>query len=145
MMAEAVGKNLELKRREKPQRTELGNRRGPVKTRRGKTVWTREKRKEDRRRGRVRRREWKQAGLFLEAKAEKEVRIITWNQQKLSTWLSMRPNTRRRLTEVANWCMIRKWRIVLISEIIADNAGVIHLGEGKQQTVIVHGKKQQSC
>ena len=136
-MAEAVGENLELKRRKKTQRTELGNRRGPVKTRRGKTIWTREKRKEDRRRRRVRRREWKQAELFAEAKAEKEVRIITWNQQKLS----MRPNNRRRLREVANWCMIRKWRIVLISEIIADNAGVIHLGEGKRQTVIVHGKK----
>ena len=113
-----MGKNLELKRREKTQRTELGNRRGPVKTGRGKTVRTREKRKEDRRRRRVRRREWKQAELFAEAKAEKEVRIITWNQQKLS----MRPNNRRRLREVANWCMIRKWRIVLISEIIADNA-----------------------
>ena len=48
----------------------------------------------------------------------------------------MRPNNRRRVREVANWCMIRKWRIVLISEIIADNAGVIHLREGKRQTVI---------
>ena len=57
----------------------------------------------------------------------------------------MRPNNRRRLREVANWCMIRKWRILLISEIIAGNAGVIHLAEGKRQTVIVHGKKQQSC
>ena len=45
MMAEAVGKNLELKRRGKTQRTELGNRRGPVKTRRRKTVWTRGKRR----------------------------------------------------------------------------------------------------
>ena len=65
------------------------------------------------------------------------MRIITWNQQKLS----MRPNNRRRLREVANWCMIKKWRIVLISEIIADNEGIIHLGEGKRQTIIVHGKK----
>ena len=39
--------------------------------------------------------------------------------------------------------MIRKWRIVLISEIIADNAGVIQSEEGKRQTVIVYGKKQQ--
>jgi len=108
-----------------------------VKTRRGKTVWTTEKRREDRKRRRVRRREWKQAELLTEAKAEKEVRIITWNQQKLS----MRPSNRRRLREVANWCMIRKWRIVLISEIVADNEGVIHLGEGKRQTIIVHGKK----
>ena len=53
----------------------------------------------------------------------------------------MRPNNRRSLREVANWCMIKKWRIVLIREIIADNAGVIRLGEGKQQTVIVHRKK----
>ena len=65
------------------------------------------------------------------------MRIITWNQQKLS----MRPNNRRRLREVANWCMIKKWRIVLTNEIIADNEGVIHLGEGKRQTIIVHGKK----
>jgi len=53
----------------------------------------------------------------------------------------MRPSNRRRLREVANWCMIRKWRIVLTSEIVADNEGVIHLGEGKRQTIIVHGKK----
>ena len=39
----------------------------------------------------------------------------------------MRPNNRRRLREVTNWCMIMKWRIVLINEIIADNAGEIHV------------------
>ena len=137
MMFKNVTENTESGRRKKTQRTELGNRSGPVKTRRGRTVWTSEKRKEDRKRRRVRRREWKQAELLTEAKAEKEVRIITWNQQKLS----MRPNNRRRLREVANWCMIKKWRIVLISEIIADNEGVIHLAEGKRQTIIVHGKK----
>ena len=82
-------------------------------------------------------RDWKQAEVLTEAKADKEVRIITWNQQKLS----MRPNNRRRLREVADWCMIKKWRIVFISEIIADNEGVIHLGEGKRQTLIVHRKK----
>ena len=60
---------------------------------------------------------------------EKEVRIITWNQQETS----MRPNNRRRLREVANWCVIKKWKIVLISEIIADSEGVIHLGEAKWQ------------
>ena len=49
------------------------------------------------------------------------------------------------LREVANWCKIKKWRIVLINEIIADSEGVIHLGEGKRQTIIVHGKKQQLC
>ena len=27
------------------------------------------------------------------------------------------------------------------NEIVADNEGVIHLGEGKRQTIIVHGKK----
>ena len=69
------------------------------------------------------------------------MKIITWNQQKLS----MRLNNRRRLREVANLCMIRKWRIVLINEILADNAGVLQSGEGKRQTVIVHWKKQQLC
>ena len=140
MMAKDVTENPESERRTTTQRTELGNRRGPAKTRRGNTVWTTEKRKEDRedrKRRRVRRGELKQAELFTEAKAEKKVRTINGNQQKLS----MRPNNRRRLREVANWCMIKKWRIVLISEIIADNAGVIHLGEGKRQTIIVHGKK----
>ena len=38
-----------------------------------------QRRKEDRRGRRVGRGEWKQAELFAEAKAEKEVRIITWN------------------------------------------------------------------
>ena len=130
-------KNHEPEGRKKRQRVELGKRTGPVKTRRGKAVWTIEKRKEDRKRRRMRRRKWKQTELFNKAKEEKEVRIITWNQQKLS----MRPNNRRRLREVANWCMMRKWRIVLISEIIADNEGVIHLGEGKRQTIIIHGKR----
>ena len=50
-----------------------------------------------------------------------------------------------RLREVANWCMIKKWMIALISEIKADSEGEIHLGEGKRQTIIVHGKKQQFC
>ena len=130
-------KNHEPEGRKKRRRVELGKRTGPVKTRRGKAVWTIEKRKEDRKRRRMRRRKWKQTELFNKAKEEKEVRIITWNQQKLS----MRPNNRRRLREVANWCMMRKWRIVLISEIIADNEGVIHLGEGKRQTIIIHGKR----
>ena len=132
-----TGKNPGLEGRKKRQRVELGNRIGPVKTRRGKTVWTTEKRKEDRKRRRTRRRKWKQAELFNKAKEEKKVIIITWNQQKLS----MRPNNRRGLTEVANWCMMRKWRTVLISEIIADNEGVIHLGEGKRQTMIIYGKR----
>ena len=33
---------------------------------------------------------------------------------------------------------------MLISEIIADNAGVTHLGKGKRQTIIVYGKQAAS-
>jgi len=51
--------------------------------------------KEDRKRRQIRGREWRQAELFTEAKVEKEVRIITWNQQKLSMELN-----NRRLKEV---------------------------------------------
>ena len=48
MMVKDFNENPKSERRKTAQRTELGNRRGPVKTRRGKTLWTTEKMKEDR-------------------------------------------------------------------------------------------------
>ena len=109
-----------------------------MKTRRGKTVCTKEK---GRRTGEGDRSDKENGSKRNYLRKQKRKRNITWNQEKRS----MRPNNRRRLREVANWCMIRKWRIALISEIIADNAGVIHLREGKRRTVIDRGKKQQLC
>ena len=41
----------------------------------------------------------------------------------------------------AKYCRRMKWRIVLITEITADDQGVRWYGEGKRQFVVIHGKR----
>ena len=85
-MENDVNENPESERRRKKDKKK-GVRKiegGPVKTRRGKKQYGPQKRggRTGKKETGSRRREWKQAELLTEAKAEKEVKIITWNQQK---------------------------------------------------------------
>jgi len=63
--------------------------------------------------------------------------IVTWNVQRLS----MREHNRRRLRRVVEKIVMKGWEIVLLSEISADDEGVLWLGEEEERVVVVHAKK----
>ena len=55
--------------------------------------------------------------------------------------MSLSENNRGKLRRVATYVRERKWEIVLISEVTADQEGVIWLGEARDLIAVVHSKK----
>ena len=70
-------------------------------------------------------------------RGRREVRVVTWNLQRMS----MREQNRRKLREVAKFIESQGWEIVLMTEIWADGEGVVWLGEGTGRVAIVHGMR----
>ena len=108
---------------------------GPMK--RGKKEWSPEKRKEDRTRQRERRHRLTREKLASVYDQAKETDIVTWNLQRVS----MNEKNRKRLREVVNYCIIKRWKIVLISEVTAADTGMIWFGEGRNGAVVIHSTK----
>ena len=52
----------------------------------------------------------------------------------------MRQNNRRKFREVVNFSQNKRCNVVLISEISADESGVIWFSEGKGGSVVMHSK-----
>jgi hypothetical protein len=55
--------------------------------------------------------------------------------------MSVRESNRRKLRLVASYCLEKRWKVLLLTEITAQEPGIIWLGEEDEKTVIVHGKK----
>ena len=108
---------------------------GPMK--RGNKEWTPEKRKEDRIRRRERRHRLTREKLASAYDQAEETEIVTWNLQGVS----MNERNRRRLREVVNYCILRRWKVVLMSEVTAEDTGMIWFGEGKMGAVVIHSRK----
>ena len=94
---------------------------------------------ERRERRRDRRREGRRIGREGDGGRERrdECTIVTWNVQRLS----MREENRRRLRRVCDRVIRERWEVVLLSELLAEESGVVWLGEGESECAVVHGKK----
>lgn len=69
--------------------------------------------------------------------ANAECVIVTWNVRRLS----VRENNRRRLRRVAERVVRENWEVVLVSELKAEESGVVWLGEEEEEVVLIHGRK----
>jgi hypothetical protein len=108
---------------------------GPV--RRG---WRTGRKTEEKRRGRrerryAKRRE-KRSGKKKGSDTE-ELRVATWNLQGVS----LRENNRDRLRRACTYIKEQGWEVVLVSEVRAEQDGVIWLGEEEELTAIIHSRK----
>ena len=63
--------------------------------------------------------------------------VVTWNVRRLS----VRETNRRRLRSLAERVRQEKWEMVLLTELRADEEGVVWLGEHEERVVLIHGKK----
>ena len=63
--------------------------------------------------------------------------VVTWNVRRLS----VRETNRRRLRSVAERVRQERWEMVLLTELRADEEGVVWLGEDEERVVLIHGKK----
>ena len=63
--------------------------------------------------------------------------IVTWNVQRMS----LRENNRARLRRVCDRIIREGWEIVLLTELGAEENGVVWLGEEGEECVIVHARK----
>ena len=63
--------------------------------------------------------------------------VVTWNVRRLS----VRETNRRRLRSVAERVRQERWERVLLTELRADEEGVVWLGEDEERVVLIHGKK----
>ena len=62
---------------------------------------------------------------------------VTWNVRRLI----VRETNRRRLRSVAERVRQERWEMVLLTELRADEEGVVCLGEDEESVVLIHGKK----
>ena len=67
----------------------------------------------------------------------REVTVVTWNMQKTA----INENNRRRLRIMVRYMESKKWKIVLATEITAKEKGVVWLGEGEHQAVVIHSER----
>ena len=63
--------------------------------------------------------------------------VVTWNVRRLS----VRETNRRRLRSVAERVRQERWEMVLLTELRADEEGVVWLREDEERVVLIHGKK----
>ena len=63
--------------------------------------------------------------------------VVTWNVRRLS----VRETNRRRLRSVAERVRQERWEMVLLTELRADEEGVVWLGEDEERVVLINGKK----
>ena len=65
------------------------------------------------------------------------IRIVTWNVQRMSVGT----NNKRKLRMVVKYAEDNNYDVVLLSEIRADNEGVVWLGENENLVAVVHSEK----
>ena len=65
------------------------------------------------------------------------IRIVTWNVQRMS----IGTNNKRKLRMVAKFAEDNNYDVVLLSEVRADNDGVVWLGENENLVAVVHSEK----
>ena len=63
--------------------------------------------------------------------------VVTWNVRRLS----VRETNRRRLRSVAERVRQERWEMVLLTELRADEEGVVWLGEDEERVVQIQGEK----
>ena len=88
----------------------------------------RERRKEKRREKRAAQRRAPQPQL---------IKVVTWNIQRTS----VRHQNRHRLKRFADYITQQKWEIVLISELNADQEGIIWLGGATDPIALIHSQR----
>ena len=96
---------------------------------------SREWRDSRRERRRERRRE-KRAKQISEPRPQ-SIKVVTWNIQRTS----VRLQNRHRLKRFADFITRQKWEIVLISELNAEQEGVIWLGVADDPIALVHSQR----
>lgn len=62
---------------------------------------------------------------------------MTWNVQRLS----LRENNRRRLRRVVEYVERREWETVCLTELKAEDEGVVWLGEDEGRVTVVHSRR----
>ena len=106
-------------------------------------------RRNDRRR--MRRREWrrmkaeqkeneqrnKREAEEAKEKDWKECKLVTWNVQRMT----MRENNRNRLRRVCVRAERAQWEVVLLSEVLAEECGVVWLGDDDKKCAVIHSRK----
>ena len=63
--------------------------------------------------------------------------IATWNVQRIT----MTVHIRRRLRSVCERIQNEEWKVVLLSELKADDSGMVWMGEDERECVMIHTKK----
>jgi len=113
---------------------------GPLNRRGRRSRWNegrcarRYERRRERRREKVRMREAERRDRNERSESSE---IVTWNVQGLS----VRENRRDRLRRVAERVEREGWQIVCLTELRADESGIVWMGENEQKVALVHGKK----
>ena len=95
----------------------------------------REKRKERRKRNSDRKKERKRQERS--GKVKEELRVVTWNVQGMS----LRGMWKRKAKTVARMAMEQEWDAVMLTEIRADDEGVVWLGQDEELAALVHSEK----
>ena len=68
---------------------------------------------------------------------DEDLTVVTWNLQGMS----MREQYRRKLREVIGCMERRRWEVLLMSEIRAEEEGVVWLGANENLTAVVHSRR----
>lgn len=94
---------------------------------------------EEKRRRNYRRREKRRIrrGQTEGEEQKDEMVVTTWNMQGMS----MREQYRRKLREVIGCMKRRRWEVLLMSEIRAEEDGVLWLGENEDLTAVIHSRR----
>ena len=109
----------------------------PGPSRRGVRSRGERRRERNDRRGVRRKAERVQRDRSVGREGGRETLITTWNVRRVS----VRENNRRRLRRIAERVIKEKWEVVLLTELKAEEDGVVWLGEEEEEVALVHGKK----
>ena len=72
-----------------------------------------------------------------QAQEKTKLVVATWNVQRMS----LGSRRRWKLREVAEYARRSAWDVVLLSEVWAEEPGVMWLGQGEEAVVVVHSEK----
>ena len=70
-------------------------------------------------------------------RSKDEIKVVAWNVQSMS----LEGRWKRRARRVARKVVEEKWDAVLLSEVWAAGKGVLWMGQGEEQVVIIHAEK----
>ena len=111
---------------------------GPERRRRGRHGGrTAERRKERRDRRYNKRREKRERTAAAKENQTEILEIVTWNLQGVS----LRERNRARLKRAIKYTEKKGWEMVLISELRAEQEGVLWFGEGSRQVALIHSRR----